>query len=192
MKKFSTMLSCLCLALFGAIVGLNNKSPAVTATAAPVFADLPLDLRLPQMKYDTVYITRDSIIPCKKNHYKPKVKEVRIPYAVRDTLYVPVVTTIILRDRVESSQDSTMNTIMPDSIQVQKTIGTPDSVCVHPVNYLESQSLRVSLARRTGLISLSNLQNSFYSVQAQITWWENMLACSTGEKLKRYHERYIV
>lgn len=148
MKKFSTVLSCLCLALFGAVVGLNNKSPAVTATAAPVFADLPLDLRLPQMKYDTVYITRDSIIPCKKNHYKPKVKEVRIPYAVRDTLYVPVVTTIILRDREESSQDSTKNIIRHDDIQVQKTIGTPDSVCVAPVKYKE-QSLRVSLARRS-------------------------------------------
>ena len=130
MKKFSTVLSCLCLALFGAIVGLNNKSPAVTATAAPVFTSLPLDLQLPRIKYDTVYITKDSIIPCNRNHYKPKVKEVRIPYAVRDTLYVPVVTTIILRDRAESSQDSTMNIIRHDSIQVQKTLGTPDSVCV--------------------------------------------------------------
>lgn len=149
MRKFSTMLSCLCLAIFGAVVGLNNKSPAVTAKAAPVFTYMPRDLQLPKIKYDTIYITKDSIIPCKKNHYKQKVKEVRIPYAVRDTLYVPVVTTIILRDRVESSQDSTMNTVRHDSIQVQKTIGTPDSVCVHPVSYLESQSLRVSLARRS-------------------------------------------
>lgn len=135
MKKFSTMLSCLCLALFGAVVGLNNKSPAVTANAAPVFNSMPLDLQLPRIKYDTIYITKDSIIPCKRNHYKSKVKEVRIPYAVRDTLYVPVVTTIILRDREESSQDSTMNIIRHDDIQVQKTIGTPDSVCVAPVEY---------------------------------------------------------
>ena len=135
MKKFSTMLSCICLALFGAIVGLNNKSPAVTATAAPVFTSLPLDLQLPRIKYDTIYITKDSIIPCNRTHYKLKVKEVRIPYAVRDTLYVPVVTTIILRDRAESSQDSTMNIIRHDSIQVQKTLGTPDSVCVAPVEY---------------------------------------------------------
>ena len=135
MKKFSTMLSCLCLALFGAVVGLNNKSPAVTANAAPVFSSMPLDLQLPRIKYDTIYITKDSIIPCKRNHYKPKVKEVRIPYAVRDTLYVPVVTTIILRDREESSQDSTMNIIRHDDIQVQKTIGTPDSVTVRPVEY---------------------------------------------------------
>lgn len=135
MKKFSTMLSCLCLALFGAVVGLNNKSPAVTANAAPVFSSMPLDLQLPRIKYDTIYITKDSIIPCKRNHYKPKVKEVRIPYAVRDTLYVPVVTTIILRDREESSQDSTMNIIRHDDIQVQKTIGTPDSVQVVPVEY---------------------------------------------------------
>ena len=135
MKKFSTMLSCLCLALFGAVVGLNNKSPAVTANAAPVFNSMPLDLQLPRIKYDTIYITKDSIIPCKRNHYKPKIKEVRIPYAVRDTLYVPVVTTIILRDRVESSQDSTMNIIRHDSVQVQKTIGTPDSACVAPVEY---------------------------------------------------------
>ena len=137
MKKFSTMLSCLCLALFGAVVGLNNKSPAVTANAAPVFSSMPLDLQLPRIKYDTIYITKDSIIPCKRNHYKPKVKEVRIPYAVRDTLYVPVVTTIILRDREESSQDSTMSIIRHDDIQVQKTIGTPDSVCVAPVKYKE-------------------------------------------------------
>lgn len=135
MKKFSTMLSCICLAIFGAVVGLNNKSPAVTANAAPVFSSMPLDLQLPRIKYDTIYITKDSIIPCKRNHYKPKVKEVRIPYAVRDTLYVPVVTTIILRDRAESSQDSTMNIIRHDDIQVQKTIGTPDSVCVTPVEY---------------------------------------------------------
>ena len=129
------MLSCICLAIFGAVVGLNNKSPAVTANAAPVFSSMPLDLQLPRIKYDTIYITKDSIIPCKRNHYKPKVKEVRIPYAVRDTLYVPVVTTIILRDRAESSQDSTMNIIRHDDIQVQKTIGTPDSVCVTPVEY---------------------------------------------------------
>lgn len=135
MKKFSTMLSCICLAIFGAVVGLNNKSPAVTANAAPVFSSMPLDLQLPRIKYDTIYITKDSIIPCKRNHYKPKVKEVRIPYAVRDTLYVPVVTTIILRDRAESSQDSTMSIIRHDDIQVQKTIGTPDSVCVAPVEY---------------------------------------------------------
>ena len=135
MKKFSTMLSCLCLALFGAVVGLNNKSPAVTANAAPVFNSMPLDLQLPRIKYDTIYITKDSIIPCKRNHYKPKIKEVRIPYAVRDTLYVPVVTTIILRDREESSQDSTMSIIRHDDIQVQKTIGTPDSVQVVPVEY---------------------------------------------------------
>lgn len=135
MKKFSTMLSCICLAVFGAVVGLNNKSPAVTANAAPVFNSMPLDLQLPRIKYDTIYITKDSIIPCKRNHYKPKVKEVRIPYAVRDTLYVPVVTTIILRDREESSQDSTMNIIRHDDIQVQKTIGTPDSVQVVPVEY---------------------------------------------------------
>lgn len=129
------MICCLCLATFGAVVGLNNKSPAVTANAAPVFNSVPLDLQLPRIKYDTIYMTKDSIIPCKKNHYKPKVREVRIPYAVRDTLYVPVVTTIILRDRVESSQDSTMNIIRHDSVQVQKTIGTPDSVCVAPVEY---------------------------------------------------------
>lgn len=129
------MICCLCLATFGAVVGLNNKSPAVTANAAPVFNSVPLDLQLPKIKYDTIYMTKDSIIPCKKNHYKPKVREVRIPYAVRDTLYVPVVTTIILRDRVESSQDSTMNIIRHDSVQVQKTIGTPDSVCVAPVEY---------------------------------------------------------
>ena len=135
MKKLSTMLCCLCLAAFGAVVGLNNKSPAVTANAASVFNSVPLDLQLPKIKYDTIYMTKDSIIPCKKNHYKPKVREVRIPYAVRDTLYVPVVTTIILRDRVESSQDSTMNIIRHDSVQVQKTIGTPDSVCVAPVEY---------------------------------------------------------
>lgn len=129
MRKFTTVLCSLCLAIFGAVVGLNNKSPAVTANAAPVFTSVPLDLQLPRIKYDTIYITKDSIIPCNKNHYKPKVKEVRIPYAVRDTLYVPVVTTIILRDRAESSQDSTKYAILQDSIQVQKTIGTPSNVC---------------------------------------------------------------
>ena len=149
MRKFSTMLSCLCLAIFGAVVGLNNKSPAVTAKAAPVFTYMPRDLQLPKIKYDTIFMTKDSIIPCKKNHYKQKVKEIRIPYAVRDTLYVPVVTTIILRDRKESSQDSTMCTIIHgDSIQVQKPIEIPDSITVRPVEYKE-QSLRVSLARRS-------------------------------------------
>ena len=129
MRKFTTVLCSICLAVFGAVVGLNNKSPAVTANAGPVFTSVPLDLQLPRIKYDTIYITKDSIIPCNKNHYKPKVKEVRIPYAVRDTLYVPVVTTIILRDRAESSQDSTKCTILQDSIQVRKTIGTPSNVC---------------------------------------------------------------
>lgn len=137
MRKFSTMLSCLCLAIFGAVVGLNNKSPAVTANAAPTFSYLPRDLQLPKIKYDTIYMTKDSIIPCKKNHY-PKRKEVRIPYAVRDTLYVPVVTTIILRDRKESSQDSTTCTVIHDnSIQVQKPIEIPDSITVRPVEYKE-------------------------------------------------------
>lgn len=129
MRKFTTVLCSICLAVFGAVVGLNNKSPAVTANAASVFTSVPLDLQLPRIKYDTIYITKDSIIPCNKNHYKPKVKEVRIPYAVRDTLYVPVVTTIILRDRAESSQDSTKYAILQDSVQVRKTIGTPSNVC---------------------------------------------------------------
>ena len=137
MKNLTTMICCLFLAAFGATVGLNNKHPASVANAEPVITQIPLDLRLPKIKYDTVFIYKDSIVPCKKNHYKPKVKEVRIPYAVRDTLYVPVVTTIILRDRVESSQDSTMSIIRHDDIQVQKTIGTPDSVCVAPVEYKE-------------------------------------------------------
>lgn len=134
MKKFATMLSCICLAVFGAVVGLNNKSPAVTATAAPVLTTVPLDLRLQRMKYDTVYITKDSIIECKKNHYR---KEVRVPYAVHDTLYVPVLYIATLRDRKESSQGESEYVIEHvDTMQAQKPLEIPDSVTVKPIRYL--------------------------------------------------------
>ena len=134
MKKFATMLSCICLAVFGAVVGLNNKSPAVTANAAPVLTTVPLDLRLPKIKYDTVYITKDSIIECKKNHYR---KEVRVPYAVHDTLYVPVLYIATLRDRKESSQGESKYVIEHvDTIQTQKPLEIPDSVTVKPIRYL--------------------------------------------------------
>lgn len=137
MKKLGTMICCLCLAVFGAVVGLNNKSPAVTANAAPVF-ELPLDLKLPYVKHDTIYISRDTIMPCNKNHYEFKEKVVRIPYAVRDTLYVPVLTTIILEDRKESSSDSTKCvSVANDSTQIQKPLDIPDSVSVRPVECIK-------------------------------------------------------
>ena len=77
---------------------------------------------------DTVFIYKDSIVPCKKNHY-PKYKEIKVPYTVTDTLYVPVITTIILKDRKESSLDSTTFSIIRDNTeQIQKPIEIPDSV----------------------------------------------------------------
>lgn len=128
MKNLTTMICCLFLAAFGATVGLNNKHPASVANAEPVITQIPLDLRLPKIKYDTVFMCKDSIIPCKKNHY-PKYKEIKVPYTVTDTLYVPVITTIILKDRKESSLDSTTFSIIRDNTeQIQKPIEIPDSV----------------------------------------------------------------
>ena len=135
MKKLSTMLCCICLAIFGAVMGLNNKSPAVTANAAPVFAGVPLDLRMPKIHYDTIYVSKDTVMPCNKRHY-PKVKVVRKPYAVHDTLYVPVLKTVILRVREEISQSYTKYGVVHDTIQTQKTLESPDSVSVTPVEYI--------------------------------------------------------
>ena len=137
MKKLTTIVCCTLLTAFGAIVGLNNKHPASTASAAPPTITLPLDLQLPRIKYDTVYVTRDTVIPCKKRHYPTKRKEVRIPYAVTDTLYVPVTTTIILKDRKESSLDSTECIITHEiNTLIQKPSEIPDSAVVQPVDYI--------------------------------------------------------
>lgn len=90
MKKLTTIISCSMLLLYGLLVGINNRAdPGATAYAAPVApieGALPYDLQLSHMKRDTVYITKDSVV-C---NYKERIKEVKVPYAVHDTLYVPV------------------------------------------------------------------------------------------------------
>lgn len=101
MKKLSTIITCSLLLAYGAIVGLNNRDPGVTATAAPampVMASMPLDLQLSQVKHDTVYI--NSSQPC--NH-KERVKEIKVPYAVHDTLYVPVLYIAESQDREDET-----------------------------------------------------------------------------------------
>lgn len=90
MKKLTTIISCSMLLLYGLLVGINNRAdPSATAYAAPVApieGALPYDLQLSHMKRDTIYITKDSVV-C---NYKERIKEVKVPYAVHDTLYVPV------------------------------------------------------------------------------------------------------
>lgn len=89
MKKLTTVISCSMLLLYGLLVGINNRAdPGVTAQAAPVMpviGQLPYDLQLSHMKRDTVYIDTSRVC----NH-KEKIKKVKVPYAVHDTLYVPV------------------------------------------------------------------------------------------------------
>ena len=89
MKKLTTIISCSMLLLYGLLGGINNRAdPGVTVQAAPVmpvFGQLPYDLQLSHMKRDTVY--KDTSQVC--NH-KENVKVVKVPYAVHDTLYVPV------------------------------------------------------------------------------------------------------
>lgn len=89
MRKITTIISCSMLLLYGLLVGINNRDdPGVTVQAAPVtpiIGQLPYDLQQSHVKRDTVYI--DSSRVC--NH-KEKIKKVKVPYAVHDTLYVPV------------------------------------------------------------------------------------------------------
>lgn len=102
MKKLTTIISCSMLLLYGLLVGINNRAdPGVTVQAAPampVFGQLPYDLQLSHMKRDTVY--KDTSQVC--NH-KENVKVVKVPYAVHDTLYVPVMYIASSRDREEQS-----------------------------------------------------------------------------------------
>lgn len=89
MKKLTTIISCSMLLLYGLLVGINNRAdPGATVQAAPVMpviGQLPYDLQLSHMKRDTVY--RD--IPQVCNH-EENTKVIKVPYAVHDTLYVPV------------------------------------------------------------------------------------------------------
>lgn len=102
MKKLTTILSCSMLLIYGVLVGINNRAdPGITAQAAPVTpiqGVLPYDLQLSHMKHDTIYI--DSTKVC--NH-KEKIKEVKVPYAVHDTLYVPVLYIATPRVREEGT-----------------------------------------------------------------------------------------
>lgn len=102
MKKLTTIISCSMLLLYGLLVGINNRAdPGMTAQAAPpapIVGQLPYDLQLSHMKRDTVYI--DSSKVC--NH-KENIKKVKVPYAVHDTLYVPVLYIASPRDREEQS-----------------------------------------------------------------------------------------
>lgn len=121
MRKLTTAFCCAALLAFGAIVGLNNKAdPGMVAYAAPIsFNTMPYDLQLSRMKPDTVYITKDSIKYVTKEH----VKEVRVPYAVHDTLYVPVLYIATLRDRKQQPTDS-----IKDAKYTVKKVDSPDSV----------------------------------------------------------------
>lgn len=90
MKKLTTIISCSMLLIYGLLVGVNNRADpgatAYAAPAAPVIGALPYDFQQSHMKRDTVYITKDSVV-C---NYKERIKEVKVPYAVHDTLYVPI------------------------------------------------------------------------------------------------------
>lgn len=90
MKKLTTIISCSMLLLYGLLVGINNRAdPGVTVQAAPVMpviGQLPYDLQLSHMKRDPVNPDATSQV-C--NH-KENTKVIKVPYAVHDTLYVPV------------------------------------------------------------------------------------------------------
>lgn len=105
MKRITTMITCAMLLAYGAIVGLNNKAdPGVTATAAPVYpvmSGLPYDLQLSHTKHDTIYVDKYQVC----NH-KERVKEVKVPYAIHDTLYVPVLYIATPRVREEEACSS--------------------------------------------------------------------------------------
>lgn len=100
MKKLTTIISCSMLLLYGLLVGINNRAdPGMTAQAAlpvPVVGQLPYDLQLSHMKRDTVYINSTKVC----NH-KEKIKKVKVPYTVHDTLYVPVLYIASSRGREE-------------------------------------------------------------------------------------------
>lgn len=127
MKKLTTVISSLCLLLFGAIVGLNNSKDPPTAMASTVLTSIPFDLKLSNNQrqdrthIDTVYV--DSIV------YRDKPK--RVPYAVHDTLYVPVLYIAVEKVRKEATLDSTKYHIFKarDCDTIQKPIAVPDSLC---------------------------------------------------------------
>lgn len=127
MKKFTTIISSLCLLLFGAIVGLNNSKDPPTAKASTVLTSMPLDLKLSsnqrqdRTRIDTVHI--DSIV------YRDKIK--KVPYAVHDTLYVPMLFIAVEKVRKEATSDSTKYHIInaQDYDTIQKPIAVPDSLC---------------------------------------------------------------
>lgn len=102
MKRLSTVISCICLLSYGLFVGLNNKADPPAVKAAAAFANIPYDLRLNHVIRDTIYI--DSIKECGNKTEKIKIK--KIPYAVHDTLYVPVLYIATTRDRKATPLDS--------------------------------------------------------------------------------------
>lgn len=105
MKKPLSLLCCVALAVFGWIVGMQN-SPPVPFPTQTVNAQIPLDLRLGQVRTirDTVYIPNDTVYVPSKPIVVTKIRKVSVPHRVieRDTLYVPALILITQTDRTHT------------------------------------------------------------------------------------------
>lgn len=102
MKKFSTVLCCISLMLYGAFLGFNNPAPMNTISAEVPTLELPRDLC--RLVHDTVTNTvRDTV-------YQTKVKRVYKyrKVVVRDTVKheIPVLYTRTTGTRKEFSPDT--------------------------------------------------------------------------------------
>lgn len=95
MKKLTTVLCCIALALYGGFVANTNNSSSQTATAATIVENsIPYDFRLNhtfENKHDTVIIHKTDTVRVEvpKVVTRYKVKEVKVPYP-SDTLNVVI------------------------------------------------------------------------------------------------------
>lgn len=120
MKKISTVICCLSLAIAGFFIGDSIPDRLNTISAEPVTLNLPQDLC--RVVHDTVYkaavrdtVLRDSIV------YKTKYRTKRVVRTVHhvDTVEVPVLYTRTRGNRKEISPDSLL---APEHKRVTKQV----------------------------------------------------------------------
>lgn len=118
MRKFTTIICCAALAIFGWVTGINNR-PLALPTQTVQAAQIPLDLKLGRVETirDTVYLPGDTVYAPAKKVVVTKTKKVAVPYKVieRDTLYVPTLILAIQTDRMPTAANQAEN----DSVQTE-------------------------------------------------------------------------
>lgn len=124
MKKPLSLLCCVALAVFGWIIGMQNNPPVPFPTQT-VNAQIPLDLRLGQMRTirDTVYMPNDTVYVPSKPIVVTKTQKVSVPHRVveRDTLYVPVLILITQTGRTPTGAEESESLL--DSVPARNVNG---------------------------------------------------------------------